>query len=73
MPGEDDEPRRAGWKGLLGGLLAAIVIVNGLMATVPDSLLRDDYGDVRGLFQLALAVIGVTSFAATWHWLDGLR
>jgi len=34
--------------------------------------LLDRYGDVQGIFQLALAVIAITIFGATWRWLEGV-
>ncbi len=56
--------------GLAGGVVAAAIVVNGILAIIPDEILRDRYGDVHGLFQLALSVIAVVVFTASWRWLD---
>lgn len=56
--------------GFSGGILAALIVVKGIIAIVPDAILLDRYGDVRGIFQIALAVVAITIFGASWHWLD---
>ena len=51
-----------------GGILAALIVTKGIVAIVPDVILLDRYGDVRGIFQLALAVVAITVFGASWRW-----
>ncbi|RVT41710.1 hypothetical protein [Sphingobium algorifonticola] len=56
--------------GACGSALAAVVVVKGIIAVVPDVILLDKYGDVRGIFQLGLAIIAITIFGAAWRWID---
>lgn len=67
----DGKEFRRSCLGMFGGILAALVVVKGIIALVPDFLLLDGYGDVRGVFQLALGVIALGVFSATWRALDG--
>ena len=56
--------------GFSGGILVALIVVKGIIAIVPDAIMLDRYGEVRGIFQLTLAVMAIAIFGAIWRWLD---
>jgi len=47
-----------------------VIAVRGLISIVPDIILRDSYGDIRGIFQLALGVLAIVVFSGVTKWID---
>ncbi len=56
---------------LVASILAAVVVVKGIIATTPDAILLDQYGEIHGIIQLALGVVAVFTFSAVYKWIDG--
>lgn len=57
---------------LIASILAAVIVVKGIVATVPDAVLLNRYGEIYDIIQLALGVIAIGTFCATYRWLDGI-
>lgn len=55
---------------IFASVLATAIVVKGIVAVVPDMVLLNRYGEIHGIFQLALAVIALMTFGATARWLD---
>ena len=63
MPNDENSPGRI-FGPLAVGALAAVIVVRGTVSIVPDAILRDSYGDIRGIFLLVFCLLGIAVFAA---------
>ena len=52
------------------GILAAVIFVKGTIAIIPDAILRDKYGDIQGIFQLAFGVASIVIVGGIGKWFE---
>lgn len=58
---------------LAGAILIAVIANRGVVAIIPDFILRDVYGDIHGIFGLPLVIGTVIVFTVSWRWLTRLQ
>lgn len=65
----ENQSAKEGLQALLGAFVVAVIGNRGVVAIIPDFILRDEYGDIRGIFGLPLAVGTVVLFGMAFRWI----